>query len=183
MTVTNNRGAARRLRNLPRTLAFSMLDHRLELLAKQENAPFTSGDSYSNEEYDFFRSTGIELTTEPARWRDALALAEKEGIREHTGMSRAQLIVGVVRRQIERGEIIFCGRPDEVHAHADVARVIGDVVSTRKDEQLSGIKLLVLQPIDAAGGSVGRTLVAVDAVGIAVDGAKRRMVCKGAARP
>jgi len=33
-------------------------------------------------------------------------LAEKEGIREHTGLSRAQLIVGVVRRQIERGEIV-----------------------------------------------------------------------------
>ena len=49
-----------------------------------------------------------------------------------------------------------------------LARVIGDVVSTRKDEQLSGIKLLVLQPIDAAGGSVGRTLVAVDAVGAGV---------------
>src|SRR4051812_48896438 len=32
------------------------------------------------------------------------ALAEKEGITEHTGMNRAQLIVGVVRRQIERGE-------------------------------------------------------------------------------
>src|SRR5690349_16688191 len=31
-------------------------------------------------------------------------LAEQEGIAEHTGMSRAQLIVGVVRRQIERGE-------------------------------------------------------------------------------
>ncbi|WP_439625586.1 transcription termination factor Rho [Gemmata sp.] len=33
-------------------------------------------------------------------------LAEKEGIHEHTGMSRAQLIVGVVRRQIERGEVV-----------------------------------------------------------------------------
>lgn len=31
-------------------------------------------------------------------------LAEKEGIHEHTGMSRVQLIVGIVRRQIERGE-------------------------------------------------------------------------------
>ena len=31
-------------------------------------------------------------------------LAEKEGIHEHTGMTRAQLIVGIVRRQIERGE-------------------------------------------------------------------------------
>lgn len=34
------------------------------------------------------------------------ALAEKEGVHEHTGMSRVQLIVAVVRRQIERGEIV-----------------------------------------------------------------------------
>src|SRR5262245_5987157 len=33
-------------------------------------------------------------------------LAEREGIAEHTGMTRAQLIVGIVRRQIERGEIV-----------------------------------------------------------------------------
>ena len=33
-------------------------------------------------------------------------LAEKEGIAEHNGMNRAQLIVGIVRRQIERGEIV-----------------------------------------------------------------------------
>jgi transcription termination factor Rho len=34
------------------------------------------------------------------------ALAEREGIAEHTGMSRAQLIVAIVRRQIERGEVV-----------------------------------------------------------------------------
>ncbi|HVS37320.1 MAG TPA: transcription termination factor Rho [Gemmataceae bacterium] len=34
------------------------------------------------------------------------ALAEREGIAEHTGMNRAQLIVGVVRRQVERGEVV-----------------------------------------------------------------------------
>ncbi len=33
-------------------------------------------------------------------------LAEKEGIHEHTGMSRAHLIVGIVRRQIERTEVV-----------------------------------------------------------------------------
>lgn len=33
-------------------------------------------------------------------------LAESEGISEHTGMSRAQLIVGIVRKQIERGEVV-----------------------------------------------------------------------------
>jgi transcription termination factor Rho len=33
-------------------------------------------------------------------------LAEREGISEHTGMNRAQLIVGVVREQIKRGETV-----------------------------------------------------------------------------
>ena len=46
-----------------------------------------------------------------------------------------------------------------------LARVIGEVVSTVKDANLAGVKLLVLQPVDAAGASVGRTLVALDSVG------------------
>src|ERR1700678_3874244 len=33
-------------------------------------------------------------------------LAEREGVAEHTGMTRAQLIVAVVRRQVERGEVV-----------------------------------------------------------------------------
>jgi len=49
-----------------------------------------------------------------------------------------------------------------------LARVIGDVVITRKDENLAGIPLLVLQPIAADGSNIGRTLVAVDAVGAGV---------------
>jgi microcompartment protein CcmK/EutM len=49
-----------------------------------------------------------------------------------------------------------------------IARVIGDVVTTMKDEKLSGIKLLVLQPLDPEGNASGRTLVAVDAVGAGV---------------
>jgi microcompartment protein CcmK/EutM len=49
-----------------------------------------------------------------------------------------------------------------------LAKVIGDVVTTRKDENLTGVTLLVLQPIDANGQAVGRTLVAVDAMGAGV---------------
>ena len=49
-----------------------------------------------------------------------------------------------------------------------LAKVIGDVVTTRKDDNLTGIPLLVLQPIAADGTSSGRTLVAVDAVGAGV---------------
>jgi microcompartment protein CcmK/EutM len=49
-----------------------------------------------------------------------------------------------------------------------LARVIGDVVATRKDEQLAGIKLLLVQPLTADRQSAGRPLVAVDAVGAVV---------------
>ena len=49
-----------------------------------------------------------------------------------------------------------------------LARVIGDVVATVKDANLTGIKLLVLQPIAASGESVGRTLVALDSIGAGV---------------
>jgi transcription termination factor Rho len=34
------------------------------------------------------------------------ALAEREGIAEHVGMNRGQLIVAIVRKQIERGEVV-----------------------------------------------------------------------------
>jgi len=49
-----------------------------------------------------------------------------------------------------------------------LAKVIGDVVVTRKDENLTGVTLLVLQPIAADGSRIGRSLVAVDAVGAGV---------------
>lgn len=49
-----------------------------------------------------------------------------------------------------------------------LARVIGDVVSTMKDPSLHGRKLLVLQPLTSAGSAVGRTLVAVDSAGAGV---------------
>ena len=49
-----------------------------------------------------------------------------------------------------------------------LATVIGDVVVTRKDDNLHGRTLLILQPIGADGQPVGRTLVAVHAVGAGV---------------
>ena len=49
-----------------------------------------------------------------------------------------------------------------------LARVIGDVVSTHKEPAYVGIKLLVIQPIAPDGADFGRPLVAVDAVGAGV---------------
>jgi len=49
-----------------------------------------------------------------------------------------------------------------------LGRVIGDVVATRKDPGYEGIRLLVVQPLTAAGAAAGRPLVAVDSVGAGV---------------
>jgi ethanolamine utilization protein EutN len=49
-----------------------------------------------------------------------------------------------------------------------LARVIGDVIATRKDESLTGIKLLIVQPLSVTREPAGRPIVAVDAVGAGV---------------
>lgn len=49
-----------------------------------------------------------------------------------------------------------------------LARVIGEVVSTMKDPALTGTTLLILQPLTASGEDAGRTLVALDSVGAGV---------------
>jgi ethanolamine utilization protein EutN len=49
-----------------------------------------------------------------------------------------------------------------------LARVVGTVVSTHKDEKLSSVTLLVIQPLSAAREPVGRALVATDAMGAGV---------------
>jgi microcompartment protein CcmK/EutM len=49
-----------------------------------------------------------------------------------------------------------------------LARVIGDVVISVKDENLAGLKLLLLQPLTTDRQAAGRPLVAVDSVGAGV---------------
>jgi ethanolamine utilization protein EutN len=45
-----------------------------------------------------------------------------------------------------------------------LGRVIGTVVSTKKDETLQGVKLLVVQPLDETLYPAGESLVAADTV-------------------
>lgn len=49
-----------------------------------------------------------------------------------------------------------------------IARVIGDVVASRKEPALDGITLLLIQPLNADGQDAGRPLVAVDAMGAGI---------------
>ena len=45
-----------------------------------------------------------------------------------------------------------------------LARVVGTVVSTRKEQSMEGLKFLVLQQVDLDGKSAGSFVVAADAV-------------------
>ena len=49
-----------------------------------------------------------------------------------------------------------------------LGRVIGDVVVTRKDANLTGITLLLVQPLTPDRQPVGRVIVAADSVGAGV---------------
>jgi microcompartment protein CcmK/EutM len=49
-----------------------------------------------------------------------------------------------------------------------IARVIGTVVSTRKEPTIEGLRLLVCQPVNAEGEKAGAPVVAADAVGAGV---------------
>jgi microcompartment protein CcmK/EutM len=49
-----------------------------------------------------------------------------------------------------------------------LGRVIGTVVSTRKDEELEGLKFLVVKGCDFDGKPTGSAVVAADAVGAGI---------------
>lgn len=46
-----------------------------------------------------------------------------------------------------------------------LARIIGTVVATQKDESLTGVKLMVIQPLDAFENHAGPPIVAADTIG------------------
>jgi microcompartment protein CcmK/EutM len=46
-----------------------------------------------------------------------------------------------------------------------IARIIGTVVSTQKDQRLEGKKLLIVRPINVDGSDTSGYVVAVDTVG------------------
>ena len=50
-----------------------------------------------------------------------------------------------------------------------LAKVVGTVVATRKEQSLDGLKFLLLRAVDAEGQPSGPTVVAADAVGAGVE--------------
>ncbi len=49
-----------------------------------------------------------------------------------------------------------------------LAKVVGTVVSTRKEESMEGLKFLILRPVELDGSEAGGFVVAADAVGAGI---------------
>ena len=49
-----------------------------------------------------------------------------------------------------------------------IGRVVGTVVSTNKEQELNGLKLLLVRGADVEGKATGSLVVAIDAVGAGV---------------
>ena len=49
-----------------------------------------------------------------------------------------------------------------------LAKVVGKIVSTTKDEGLNGKKILIVAPIDMNGQISGKELVSIDSVGAGI---------------
>lgn len=130
---------AARLRNLPRDLAHAMLNRRLERLAKEENAPFTSAGVFAGNVFDFATIASFELTGPPDRWRDSLALGEQELRRalEH-GFAPAELeeIRASVINSLEEAVRAAPTRRSGSLAHAIAAAIEDEEVFTTPETNL-----------------------------------------------
>jgi len=49
-----------------------------------------------------------------------------------------------------------------------IGRVVGTVVATRKDERLTGCKLMITQPLNLEEDPIGEALITVDTVGAGI---------------
>lgn len=49
-----------------------------------------------------------------------------------------------------------------------LAKVVGKIVSTTKDEGLNGKKILIIAPIDMNGVTTGKEIVSIDSVGAGI---------------
>jgi zinc protease len=70
--------AALRIRYLPRTLALEMLNRRLSILSKKENAPFIRASANVEEAFNLYRESEIDIACRADQWTAALGVADQE---------------------------------------------------------------------------------------------------------
>jgi zinc protease len=145
--------AAKRLRELPLELAFSMLNRRFAELAKAEDAPFVSaraGRDYFPASYD---GADLNLVARPGKWAETLRVGENELRRALLhGFTASELreAVAALRNELEQAVKTAPTRRSEDHTDDLVDAFISGVVPTSATEDLAlyGPALEKVSPAD-----------------------------------
>ncbi len=143
---------ANRLKHLPRWLALSMLDRRLEILSRQADAPFLAGGFQIEHDFDLFQTSGFMLACKPEHWSEALELGEKELRRALAfGFTSAELDEAVAnyRHGLEEAVKTESTRRSPELADAMLECLTDDIVFTTPEENLA-LEKPVLDRITAA---------------------------------
>jgi zinc protease len=132
--------AANRRKYLPRSLAHAIINRRLSILAKKEDAPFISGSAGVGEAYDFYRESSISLTCRADQWAAALGVADQELRRalEH-GFQAAELkeIVADYRNSLEQAVKTAATRRSDELADEIADSLVDRIVFTTPAEDLA----------------------------------------------
>ncbi|MDB6170382.1 MAG: peptidase domain protein, partial [Verrucomicrobia bacterium] len=132
--------AANRLKELPRSIALSILNRRFSELAKKENAPFSSASAGVAEDFDFLREASVDLNCKPDQWPAALTAGEQELRRalEH-GFTAAELteVVSTYRNSLEQAVKTAATRRSDGLAEDIADSILHDEVFTSPADDLA----------------------------------------------
>ena len=125
--------AAKRLRELPRELAYAMLNRRLAELAKAETAPFVRAVAGHDGFPAVFEGAEFNLTARPGQWAETLFVGENELRRALSfGFRAAELreAVASLRNNLEQAVKTEATRRSEERADALVDAFIEGTIPT-----------------------------------------------------
>ncbi|MEN9841385.1 MAG: hypothetical protein RL376_1185, partial [Verrucomicrobiota bacterium] len=143
----------KRLRDLPRDLAFDLLNRRLAELAKTESAPFVKATASPDSFPGTHDGAELQLTARPGQWAETLRVAENELRRalEH-GFTAAELreAAASYQNRLEQALKTASTRRSEEHADDLVEAYIEGTIPTTPaaDFALLGPALEKLTPAD-----------------------------------
>lgn len=143
---------AKRLGDLRLSVANATISLRLSELAKEEGAPFMSGQAYSTDFMDFVRYGGISMSCKPENWEAALKIGEQQLRRAlKFGFTKSEVdeIKAHLRNAYEEAAKSAATRQSRGLADALVSSLGSGEVFTHPDEDLAVFNELIAQ-VDAA---------------------------------
>lgn len=144
---------ARRQDRVRRFLALEILNRRFSVVGKQESAPFSWALASVNEQFDFLRYAGVQITCKSEQWAAALAAGEQELRRaiDH-GFTAGELSEAAANltNQFAQASKSASTRPSNLVAERIVGQLVAGEVFTTPADDLALLKqaLPAITPAD-----------------------------------